>query len=149
MAEPAPKSPITTFEWPSAVAWDELDIMGLLHHARFAVHVERAFSALLEDLGYGYDPDPAVNADRRHAVVSLTACFEAPVSAPGPVLVRLSVMRLGRSSLTMAWSVLSASGTVRHAHGERVVVHVDQANRPAPWSPEFRTGLASAEGPVA
>lgn len=149
MAEPSPQLPITTFEWPSTVAWDELDLMGLLHHARFAVHVERAFSALLAVLGFGYDPDPAVNADRRHAVVSLTACFGAPVSAPGPVLVRLTVMRLGRSSLRMAWSVHSACGTVRHAHGERVIVHVDQANRSTPWTAKFRTGLLPADGPVA
>ena len=135
----------SSFEWLSPVAWDELDLMGILHHARFAIHVERAFSALLEQLGHGYDPDPSVHPDRRHAVVSFTAAYESPVTAPGPVLVRLTVRRLGDSSLTMGWSVHSACGTVQHAQGERVVVHVGRDNRSAPWSRAFRASLAPAE----
>jgi acyl-CoA thioester hydrolase len=36
------------FSWLSPVFFDELDLNGALHNSRFAVHVERAQSALFE-----------------------------------------------------------------------------------------------------
>ena len=42
------------FSWLSPVFFDELDLNGALHNARFAVHVERAQSALFEQLGKGW-----------------------------------------------------------------------------------------------
>lgn len=142
MAETPAACALSTFEWDSVVAWDELDLMGVLHHARFAIHVERAFTALLDQLGLHYDPDPAVNSDRRHAVASFAASFLAPVRSPGPVRVRLEVTRIGATSLTAHWLVTSPDGAIRHAQGERVVVHVGKDNRPEPWSDTLRSRLS-------
>jgi acyl-CoA thioester hydrolase len=40
-----------SFVWHSPVFFDELDLNGTLLNSRFAVHVERAQSALFERLG--------------------------------------------------------------------------------------------------
>ncbi len=42
------------FRFESAVYFDEMDPLGVMHNSRFAVHVERAQSALFEELGYGW-----------------------------------------------------------------------------------------------
>ena len=42
------------FRYDSAVFFDEMDPLGVMHNSRFAVHVERAQSALFEQLGYGW-----------------------------------------------------------------------------------------------
>ena len=39
------------FRYDSAVFFDEMDPLGVMHNSRFAVHVERAQSALFEHLG--------------------------------------------------------------------------------------------------
>lgn len=137
--------PISRFEWRSPVAWDELDMMGVLHHARFLLHVDRAISALLDEIGLHYSPDPAVRPDRHHAVVSLSARYRRPVTAPGEVRVRLTVMHLGRTSLTTAWSVESVHDGSVHADGERVAVHLGPDDRPAPWGQTVRDRLRPTE----
>ena len=40
------------FRYDSAVFFDEMDPLGVMHNSRFAVHVERAQTALFEHLGY-------------------------------------------------------------------------------------------------
>lgn len=128
------------WRWESVVAWDELDLMGILHHARFLVHVERAFSAMLEAMGYPYRADVSEDGDRRHAVVAVDVTFRMPVDQPGPVEVVLRVGRCGRSSLTMGWEVRRRDGEVA-ASGTRTVVHVGADNAALPWSETFRERL--------
>lgn len=128
------------WSWTSAVAWDELDLMGILHHARFLVHVERAFSALLEEMGYPYRREVAEDGDRRHAVVAVDVNYSAPVDEPGPVTVVQRVDTLGRTSLTLRWEVHRRDGQLA-ASGSRTVVHVGADNTPLPWSDVFRQRL--------
>ncbi len=125
------------------VAWDELDAMGILHHARFLVHVERTFSALLEEMGYPYRQDIEDDGDRRHAVVAVTANYMAPVTSPGPLVVVLQFEHCGKSSLRMVWQALRPDGLMA-AEGSRTVVHVDGTNRAEPWSEAFRERLRQA-----
>jgi acyl-CoA thioester hydrolase len=56
------------FSWLSPVFFDELDVNGSLHNSRFAVHVERAQSALFERLGMGWNDLAGRDPDLRYAV---------------------------------------------------------------------------------
>jgi acyl-CoA thioesterase FadM len=66
-AAPAP-APRSRFVHPSPVHFDELDAMAMLHNARYAVHVERATSALFAHLGCS---EAGVHARGRRTVVKL------------------------------------------------------------------------------
>lgn len=133
------------FSWLSPVFFDELDLNGSLHNSRFAVHVERAQSALFERLGKGWiqmeDRDP----DLRYVVRELHTEFLAPFSAPGELLVELTADRIGQTSATYLFRCADASGDVTLAHGHRVIVKIDEAGRPASWSPWYREIFAELQ----
>src|SRR5208282_4537305 len=97
-----PVGPVVSvaFGWLSPVFFDELDINGSLHNSRFAVHVERAQSALFERLGKGWTQPEARDPDLRYVVRELHMEFLAPFGAPGELLIELSAGHLGRTSAT-------------------------------------------------
>jgi acyl-CoA thioester hydrolase len=134
----ADAAPPVAFTWLSPVFFDELDLNGALHNSRFAVHVERAQSALFERLGRGWtvlaDRDP----DLRYVVRVLHTEFLAPLEAPGALHIELAAGALGRTSATWHFRCAGPDGDPTLAHGYRVIVKVDQAGRPAPWSDWYR-----------
>ena len=65
------------FSWLSPVYFDELDLNGVLHNTRFAVHVERAQSALFEQLGLAWTSYAERDPDLRYVV------RDAPYRVPG------------------------------------------------------------------
>ncbi|MDB1087136.1 thioesterase family protein [Streptomyces sp. ACA25] len=137
-----PESLPGCFRTTTGVAWDELDALGVLHHSRFLVHAERAFSALLDSLGYGYDPDPGIRPERHHVVAGVRVTFSRPLDRPGPLTIEQQVESLGRTSLTLRFTVTGGAGGQVLAEGVRTVVHIDRATRrPRPWSTEFRERL--------
>ena len=77
------------FSWLSPVFFDELDLNGALHNARFAVHVERAQSALFEQLGLAWTSYAERDPDLRYVVRALHIGFLAPLESPGALLVEL------------------------------------------------------------
>jgi acyl-CoA thioester hydrolase len=127
------------FGWLSPVFFDELDINGTLHNSRFAVHVERAQSALFERLGKGWADPADRDPDLRYAVRELHVEFTAPMTAPGPMLVELEAGPLGSTSATYLFRCADPAGQVTYARGRRVIVKLDEAGRPAPWSPWYRS----------
>jgi acyl-CoA thioester hydrolase len=134
------------FSWLSPVFFEELDLNGTLHNARFAVHVERAQSALFERLGKGWanlaDRDP----DLRYVVRELCIEFLAPLESPGALLVELGAGRLGRTSATYLFRCADPADDRTLARGHRVIVKVDEAGRPVPWSPWYQTAFGSLAG---
>jgi acyl-CoA thioester hydrolase len=126
------------FSWLSPVFFDELDINGSLHNSRFAVHVERAQSALFERLGMGWSDLAGRDPDLRYAVRELHVEFLAPLTAPGAMLVELTAGRLGSTSATYRFRCAGRSGEPTLARGHRVIVKIDDAGRPAPWSSRYR-----------
>jgi acyl-CoA thioester hydrolase len=126
-----------SFTFASPVFFDELDPNGHLHNARFAVHVERAQSALFEGLTGGAATPAERVADLHYVVRQLHVEFLAPVAAPGPMPVTLTGLKLGTTSATYGFSC--GTGPV-YAHGHRVIVKVDPVTgRPVPWSDWYRT----------
>jgi acyl-CoA thioester hydrolase len=135
------------FSWLSPVYFDELDLNGVLHNTRFAVHVERAQSALFEQLGLAWTSYAERDPDLRYVVRALHIEFLAPLESPGALLVELSAGKLGRTSATYEFRCANPADGQTLAHGHRVIVKIDEAGRPAPWSPWYReTFQTLAEG---
>lgn len=130
-----------SFTWDSPVFFDELDLNGTLHNSRFAVHVERAQSALFEQLGkqwstYG-DRDP----DLHYVVRELHVEFLAAFTAPGPLPVEITADHLGTTSARYGFRC------GHYAHGYRVIVKVDRhTGQPAPWSDWYREAFQELRG---
>ena len=130
------------FSWLSPVFFDELDPNGNLHNSRFAVHVERAQSALFEQLGKGWtrlgDRDP----DLRYAVRELHVEFLAAFESPGVLRVELTARSLGRTSATYDFQCTGPASERVIARGHRVIVKIDEAGQPVPWSSWYRDTFA-------
>jgi acyl-CoA thioester hydrolase len=131
------------FSWLSPVFFDELDINGSLHNARFAVHVERAQSALFERLGKGWSDPADRDPDLRYAVRELHIEYLTPLVAPGAMLVELTASSLGSTSATYLFRCADPAGEVTFARGHRVIVKVGDDGRPAPWSDWYRETFRS------
>ena len=131
----------------STVWFDELDMVGVLHNARYAIHVERAMTSWYHSIP---DPDPS---DSVVVVRQYDIEFLRPFTKErGEIVVECGLGRLGTTSAVYTFRVLSyaddgdgtGEGTeIVHAHGIRAIVKVDpQTLRPVPWSARFREVLA-------
>ncbi|MFJ4835189.1 acyl-CoA thioesterase [Streptomyces sp. NPDC088747] len=124
---------------PVAVHFDDLDALGLLHNARYPVLVERAWTALWTERGFGFEGAWAAAGDFCNAVKELRISYEAPVNRPGAYAVHLWLERLGTTGLTYGFRFCSGDGALTYAHGTRVLVRLDAGTlRPTPWSDRFR-----------
>jgi acyl-CoA thioester hydrolase len=133
---------------PSAVYFDELDPNGHLHNTRFAVHVERATTAVFAAAGFDtatVDPRPA---DLRYVVRQFGIEFHAPFRGTGVLLVDLRVQSFGSTSLLWAFDCYAADRSAACASGTRTLVKVDDVGTPVPWSERFRRILNSPEQPA-
>jgi acyl-CoA thioester hydrolase len=127
---------------PVDVHFDDLDPMGFVHNARYAVLVERAISLYWARQGFGYDAATA-NGDGLMAVAEFKINYRAPIRQTGPIGVHFWIERLGRTSAVYVYRVVSAAGDIVHAEGRRVMIKLDPATgRPGPW-PERTLEVAS------
>jgi acyl-CoA thioester hydrolase len=133
-----------SFSWDSPVFFDELDLNGTLHNARFAVHVERAQSALFEQLGKRWHEFGERDPDLHYVVRELHIEFLAAVTAPGPLRVELTADRIGNTSAVYGFR---CGDEVTYARGHRVIVKVDrETGEPVPWSSWYREMFAGLQG---
>jgi acyl-CoA thioester hydrolase len=140
-AEAPPAAPVLAYGRliPVTVHFDDLDALGLLHNARYPVMVERAWTALWNERGFGFEGDWEAAGDFCNAVKELRISYEAPVNRPGAYAVHLWLERLGTTGLTYGFRFCSADGSVTYAHGTRVLVRLDAGTlRPTAWSDRFR-----------
>ncbi len=114
------------------VHFDDLDLMGIVHNARYAVLVERAISAFWTRHGHGFDRSKTL-----FAVAEFTINYRVPITRLGPVGVEFWLDRLGTSSAVYGYRVVSDD--VVHADGKRVMIQLDPVTRrPSPWPAETR-----------
>lgn len=136
----------------STIWFDELDMVGVLHNARYAIHVERAMTALYHSLP---DVDPA---DGMVVVKHYEIEFIAPFTQErGELAVELTLQHLGTTSAVWAFRCLSypeggptaeqAGGReLVHARGTRTNVKVSPGDlRPVPWTDRLRSIVAEQE----
>ncbi|PPK63927.1 hotdog domain-containing protein [Actinokineospora auranticolor] len=141
---------VTPFRHVNTVHFDELDPLGILHNARYALHVERATTAFLRGHGFRWAADTADNPDQFQVVRRFEIDFELPFIGTGPLAVELSATHIGTTSLRYRFRCVGPSGE-SHAHGSRSVVKLDPDTfRPEPWTARWRaahlTVLERADG---
>ncbi len=123
----------------STVHFDDLDAMGILHNARYAVLLERALTAYWSERGVAYRNGAATTPDVFHAVREFTITYRAPITGTGPVAVHFWLEHLGTSSAAYAFRFHSLDDATVYAEGTRAVVRLDPATlRPAPWTDTAR-----------
>lgn len=131
------------------VHFDDLDAMGILHNARYAVLLERALSTYWSERGFSYANGRATHSDVFHAVAEYSISYHVPVRGTGRVGVHFWIERLGESSATYGFRVLSDDGSTVHAEGRRVNIKLDPVTlRPSPWTPLAREVASALQKPV-
>jgi acyl-CoA thioester hydrolase len=118
---------------------DDLDFMGLLHNARYAILLERALTMHWDVLGYTFTSGAARHPDTFVNVAEYSIKYLRPVMGTGNVRVHFWVERLGQSSVVYAFQFLAENDSTVHAEGRRVHIKFDPRTlRPAPWEAETR-----------
>ena len=124
------------------VYFDDLDIFGVLHNARYTLLVERTIGDFWKKMGWGTLAHLQDNPDGFHLVRANHFEYERAVEGVDEVRVRVWVRPLGRTSLTFAFSILPIDEDAPYCTGYRVLVCVDSKDRkPTPWSTAFRERL--------
>jgi acyl-CoA thioester hydrolase len=112
---------------------DDLDGFGMLHHAAYPLLLDHAVIDYWADAGWHVDPSASVQAIRE-----LTLTYHQPVTAVGDVDVHFWISRAGRTSVTYAFRIVSADGSVLHADGTRTLVNLDPVTlRPTPLTDDM------------
>ena len=125
---------------PVQVHFDDLDAMGIVHNAKYAVLLERALTQFWLSAGWTFDPATSrFPTDQMLAVREFTISYHAPIPVVSEAAIHFWVERLGRSSISYGYRVLSADRDTVHAEGRRVQVKIDPlTRRPDELSPGFR-----------
>ncbi|MGC5022725.1 acyl-CoA thioesterase [Micromonospora sp. DT47] len=131
------------------VHFDDLDAMGIMHNARYAVLLERALTPYWADRGVSFQGEQNSAPDVFHAVREFTITYRAPITATGPVAVHFWLEHFGTSSAEYAYQFRSVDGGTVHAEGRRAIVRLDPATlRPTPWTDAARAVAATLLRPA-
>ncbi|MBX7264739.1 acyl-CoA thioesterase [Micromonospora sp. Llam7] len=132
------------------VHFDDLDALGILHNARYALLLERALTAYWSMHGISYQGARGSAPDLFHAVREFAITYHAPITGTGPVAVHFWLEHFGTSSAKYAFRFHSPCGATLYAEGRRAIVRLDQATlRPAPWTDAARAVAATLLRPAA
>lgn len=131
------------FESIQGVYFDDLDPFEILHNARYLLLFERTIGQFWKHMGWGGPLNADTNPDQFHLVRSNNVEYHRPVKGVGEVRVRLTITKLGRTSLVFAFKVMPMDEDIAYASGTRALVRVDRATMTAtPWTDAFRSSLA-------
>jgi 4-hydroxybenzoyl-CoA thioesterase len=140
--EPDPMSTAAPFESMKAVRFHHCDPAGIVFYPQYFV----LMNELVEDwfnegLGIELRPLPRRRAARKPRWRTSNAIFIAPSKVGDTLAFRLSVRKIGTSSLTLA--VEARAGEETRVRATLVVVHASlDTRRAVPFAPEFRAMLA-------
>jgi acyl-CoA thioester hydrolase len=134
------------------VHFDDLDPMGIVHNARYALLIERALAMFWKQRGHTFREGRPVTPDAFNVVKDFSISYRAPIRGTGDVLVHFWLEHMGRSSAVYDFRLLSPDRATVYAEGRRVVIKLDPGTlRPSPWTPEARAdaeGLLRQPGPA-
>jgi acyl-CoA thioester hydrolase len=131
-----------TYTYLSEVFFDELDGLGVLHHTRYLLHLERAQQKFFEEL-LGV-PDFNVERDEDIYVVvhGLDARFRQPFYTPGLIAVDYQIERIRSSGVTMRFTIRHPDNGTVYCDGNRTVCKLSRETRqPTPWTEPFRAAM--------
>lgn len=127
------------FEHTTRIQFDELDALGVLHHARYVFLVERATIAFYFSCGRPWTEDPRDNPDQMHVVRDLRIEYLAPFRGMEEMRIGIWVEKLGRTSCSYGFECTNPGGGTLYARGRRTIVKLDpRTGRPTPWTASFR-----------
>ena len=131
-----------TFTYDSRVFFDELDALGVLHHTRYLLHLERAQQKFFEFL-LGVDNfDTERDEDIYVVVHSLESRFRMPFRTPGPIVVDYVIERIRSGGVTMSYQIRDPHNQQVYCDGTRTVCKLSaQTHQPAPWSEPFLVAM--------
>ena len=125
------------------IYFDDLDVFGVLHNARYPLLIERTIGAFWKKMGWGGLSELERNPDQFHLVRVNHFEYIRAVENVDEVRVRVWVDKLGTTSLTFGFSVLPIDQDTPYAQGFRVLVCVNPNSRlPNPWSEHFRETIS-------
>ncbi|HKK18084.1 MAG TPA: thioesterase family protein [Opitutales bacterium] len=130
------------FVFKSEVFFDELDALGVLHHTRYMLHLERAQQKFFEHLLGVEDFNAERDEDIYVVVHSLDTRFREPFQNPGPIVVDYGIDRIRSGGVTMDFLVRDESGKVVYCEGKRTVCKLSpETHQPTPWTEAFREAM--------
>ena len=131
------------FEQRHGIYFDDLDIFGVLHNARYPLLVERTIGAFWQELGWSGLSNLKANPDQFHLVRVNHFEYLRAVEGVNAGRARVWIQKLGTTSLVFAFSILPIDEDLPYATGYRVLVCVDPESRtPKPWSSGIRSKLS-------
>ncbi len=126
------------------VYFDDLDPMGILHNARYAVLVERAITTWWQERGVSYAGGRPTTPDAFSVVRDFSITYLSPVRGTGEITVHFWIERIGDTSVDYRFRLISSGGESVFAEGRRLSVRLDPATmKPATWTDRGRE-LAAA-----
>jgi acyl-CoA thioester hydrolase len=121
------------------VHFDDLDAMGVVHNARYALLLERALIAFWSARGHSFVDGRPTTPDAFNVVKEYRITYHTPIRTAGDVAVHLWTDRVGDTSGTYGFRIMSLDGSTVHAEGIRVVVKLDPTTmRPTMWTAPAR-----------
>jgi len=119
------------------VRWGDLDSLGHVNNAMYARFLEGGRIAAFEAWGW-----ESSQSDRDFVIVRLAIDFRAQLHYPGEVRTGTRVVRMGRSSLTLAQALFEDDNCA--ATAEAIVAFIDLiSSRSVPLPDELRARIAA------
>jgi acyl-CoA thioester hydrolase len=130
------------FIYKAEVYFDQLDALGILHHTRYLLFLERAQQKFFQHL-LGVDDFNAERDEDIYVVVhSLNTRYRQPLSQPGLIEIRYSLQRIRSGGVTMAFEIYCPCTHTLLCTGDRTVCKLSaQTQRPCPWTPAFKAAM--------
>jgi acyl-CoA thioester hydrolase len=99
--------------------FDDLDPLGMVHNARYALLVERALATFWRQHGHTIRDGRPTTPDAFNVVKEFSISYRAPIAGTGEVGVHLWLEHLGESCAVYGYRLLSSDGATVHADGRR------------------------------
>ena len=122
-------------ETPISVRWGDMDAFGHVNNSRYATFLEEARLQWFATIEGGW-----VDATTSPVVAAMSINFRSPIEWPCELVVELYVERVGGSSLTLGFRMVSRDTPQKfYADGSTVLVWVDRSTgRPVPLPERIR-----------
>jgi acyl-CoA thioester hydrolase len=131
-----------TYTHSSTVYFDELDGLGVLHHTRYLLHLERAQQKFFETLLGVPDFNAERDEDIYVVVHSVEARFRQPLRTPGEIVVEYTIERIRSSGVTMRFAIRNPADSQIYCDGTRTVCKLSaQTHQPTAWTAAFREAM--------
>jgi len=130
-----------SLEFP--LPWGDMDALGHVNNVRYFGYFETARIAYFERLGLKV----ALDSTQSPILASTSCDFLLPLTYPDRLRAEASIVKLGRTSATMEYRVVSLTHEKVAARGQGVIVWFDyQQQKSVPIPDDLRERIKALEG---